>query len=462
MTKISPAQAELEPADLFTTVRFRRGCLLAVITACLGALGCAAPKAPKRPNVVLILLDTFRPDHLGINGYGRRTAPFLEQLMERSTVFGQAFSTSSWTAPATGSLFTGFYPNRHGVTEGFVAHGDRVVNVDDLVGETIRLNRLPTGVATAPELLQQAGYSTFGLAANINIGPEIGFDRGFDRFRRMKDRSAVDLVEVITGWRSEITASSPYFLYLHLNDTHQPYHPREPWYRGGTDEHDRSVAAYDSEISYLDRALEKLYRELDWQRNTLLLVASDHGEELGERGRFGHGFSLRQNLIRALLVIAGPDLGIPARRVAMPVSLIDVLPTLLELVSVPIPEGRDGLSMARLLGSDEIRPEALRSRILFAHRTRRHGSDSGTEHLWAALRMPFKLIVRPGAEPRLLDLSREPGKRADLADQRPNEAAELSAALAGAQSAARLDGEQVEVEIDRETLESLKSLGYVR
>ncbi len=447
---------------MLTAVRMRRGCWLAVLAACLGSLGCVGPTTPERPNVVLITLDTFRPDHLGINGYARQTAPFLERLMERSVVFDDAYSTSSWTAPATGSLFTGLYPNRHGVTEGFIAHSDRVASVDDLVGETIRLNRLPAGVSTVPELFQGAGYSTFGLAANINIGSEIGFDRGFDRFRRMKDRAAVELAEALTGWRRETTASSPYFLYLHLNDTHQPYHRREPWYRGGDDDTDRLVAAYDSEISYLDRALEKLYRELEWQRNTLLVVVSDHGEELGERGRFGHGFSLRLNLIRALLVIAGPDLGIPARTVATPVSLVDVLPTLLDLVSVPIPEGLDGLSMARLLGSGAVEPEALPSRILFAHRMRRHGSDSGAEHLWAALRMPFKLIVRSGGGPRLLDLSREPGKRADLADQRPDETAELSAALAGFQSAARLEGEQVEVEIDRETLESLKSLGYVR
>ncbi len=432
---------------------------LPVLAVCL-VLGCAAPEAPERPNVVLVLLDAFRPDHLGINGYPRQTAPFLEQLMERSAVFSRAFSTSSWTAPATGSLFTGLYPNRHGVTEGFIAHGDRATAVDDLVGEKIRLNRLPAGVATLPELLEQGGYSTFGLAANINIGSEIGFDRGFDRFRKMQDRPAGDLAEVISDWRREIVASRPYFLYLHLNDTHQPYTPHQPWYTDGADESDRKVSAYDSEISYLDGILEGLYRDFDWRRNTLLLVVSDHGEELGERGRFGHGFSLRQTLIEVLLVVAGPDFGIPARTVAAPVSLVDVLPTLLDLIGSPGPEGLDGLSMARLLGPDPVAPEALASRTLFAHRVQR--AASGHEHLWTALRMPWKLITRPPTRPRLFDLSMAPRKRSDLAQQRPSEAAELLAELDAFQrSSPVLIGERVEIELDRDTLESLKSLGYV-
>ncbi len=434
---------------------------LLVFAACLGTFGCTDPAATGRPDVVLVLLDTFRPDHLGINGYPRRTAPFLEQLMERSAVFSQAFSTSSWTAPATGSLFTGLYPNRHGVTEGFVAHGGRASSVDDLVGEKIRLNRLPSGVATVPELLRRAGYSTFGVAANINVGSEIGFDRGFDRFRKMKDRPGEELAEVVSGWRQEILASRPYFLYLHLNDTHQPYTPRAPWYRDGAGERARSVSAYDSEISYLDGVLESLHRDFGWHRDTLLLVVSDHGEELGERDRFGHGFSLRQVLIRVLLLIAGSDLGIPSRTVTTPVSLVDVLPTLLDLIGLQGPEGLDGRSLARLLGPQAVEPESLASRTLFAHRVQRNAARE--RHLWAAVRMPWKLITRSQTRPRLFDLSSAPEKRSDLAEQRPSETAELLAVLDAFQrSSSKPDGEQVEIELDRDTLESLKSLGYVQ
>lgn len=445
--------------------RFARS--LAVVATCLGALGCAAPD-PERPNVVLVTLDTFRPDHLGINGYARQTAPFLEQLMEESAVFSRAFSTSSWTAPSTGSLFTGLYPNRHGVTEGFIAHSDRVAAAGQLnlptsatsrASEKIRLNRLPAGAATVPELFKGAGYSTFGAAGNINIGPEIGFDRGFDRFRKLDDGTAGELAEILSGWRPEITASSPYFLYLHLNDAHEPYTPHQPWYRGGS-EPARTVSAYDSEISYLDGVLEGLYRDFDWRRNTLLMVVSDHGEELGERGRFGHGFSLRQVLIRVLLVISGPDVGIPAKAIATPVSLVDVLPTLLELVDLPVPRGLDGLSLARLLGPEAAVPEAMASRTLFAQRVDRSGEEERV--LWTALRMPWKLITRSDAKPRLFDLSSKPGKRSNLAGQRPDETAELLAVLDEFQrSASQLDSEQVEVELDPETLETLKSLGYV-
>ena len=437
--------------------------LLSALVVCLGTLGCASPAVIERPNVVVILLDTFRPDHLKVNGYPRSTAPFLEQLMERSAVFDHAFSTSSWTAPATSSLFTGLYPNRHGVTEGFMAHSGRATSVDDLVGEKIKLNRLPADAATMPELFGSSGYSTFGLAANINIGAEIGFNRGFDRFQRLKDRPAEELAEVLSEWRQEILASNPYFLYLHLNDTHQPYNTRQPWYQGGNDERARSISAYDSEISYLDRVLGRLYSDFGWHQDTLLLVVSDHGEELGERGRFGHGFSLRQELIRVLLVIAGSDLGIPARRVPTPASLVDVLPTLLELIEVRGPEGLDGVSLARLLGPHPIAPESLPSRTLFAHRVRRSQRDlEGERHLWTALRMPWKLIIRSQAKPRLFDLSSDRKKRPNLFAQRPDESAELLAALEALQrSSARPAGEQVEVELDRDMLESLKTLGYV-
>ncbi len=435
---------------------------LTALAVCL-SMGCSGQEAPERPNVVLILLDTFRPDHLGINGYSRQTAPFLEQLMERSTVFSEAFSTSSWTAPATGSLFTGLYPNRHGVTEGFMAHGGRS-DLTGLIGEKIQLNRLPDAVATVPELFEGAGYSTFGVAANINIGSEIGFDRGFNRFRKLKDGAAEELADVLEGWRSEIDASHPYFVYLHFNDTHQPYARHEPWYQGGADERARSVSAYDSEISYLDGVLETLYRDFGWHQNTLLMVVSDHGEELGERGRFGHGFSLRQVLIRVLWVIAGPDLEIPARTVITPVSLIDVLPTLLDLTGLPQPEGLDGMSMASLLGPTPVEPASVPQRTLFAHRFQHRGKEAeGEAHLWTAIRMPLKLVVRPRSKPRLFDLSIKSRKRSNLAARKPTETAELLAALDSHQQASSVPGgEQVEVELDREMLENLKSLGYVQ
>ncbi len=437
-----------------------------VLAGCLAilAFACSGPTVREQsPDVVMILIDTFRPDHLGINGYARRTAPFLEDLMTRSSVFGRALSTSSWTAPATGSLFTGLYPTHHGVTEGFVAHRVRSSSLASLVGQKIELNRLPVGVATLPELLRQAGYSTFGLATNVNIGSEIGFDRGFDLFRKLRDLPAEQVARVLSEWRDDIVASRPYFLYLHFNDVHEPYSRREPWYERGANKRSDKVSAYDSEISYLDGVLERLYRDFSWQRDTLLIVVSDHGEELGEHGGFGHGFSLEEELIRVLLVFAGADLGIPARALSVPVSLIDVLPTVLDLLAVPKPENIDGLSVARLLGPTARSPGVLPRRTLFAHRARRRARDGGGEqHLWAAVRMPWKL-VGSSDELSLFDLSSDSARAENLVAEQPVEVRELGAELVTFQrSASERIGERFEIELDQGTIDSLEALGYIQ
>ena len=135
---------------------------LALLTAGLAA--CGAPEPPARkPNVVLVVIDTLRPDHLGFGGYTRETAPFLAGLAAEGTVFERAFSTSSWTAPSTASIFTGLYPPRHGVVKGFFAHFHGAQ--EDGLGEpqALDLVGLPREYPTLPELFQAEGYRTFAL-----------------------------------------------------------------------------------------------------------------------------------------------------------------------------------------------------------------------------------------------------------------------------------------------------------
>jgi arylsulfatase A-like enzyme len=437
--------------------------LAAVLLGSCTARPHALPRDP--PDVVLIVIDTFRPDHLGFNGYGRQTAPFLEGLMARSAVFQRAYSTSSWTAPATGSLFTSLYPTRHGVTEGFLAHRHRADAPRDPEGATIRLGRLPAGVATLPELLQRAGYRTFGLASNINVGREIGFDRGFDRFQALPDRSAETLAEELLSWRGELVGAEPRLVYLHFNDPHLPYQARAPWFVDSRDELERSASAYDSEISYLDQVLERLYRELAWDRDTLLVVVSDHGEEFRDHGQTGHPFTLYDELLRVLLVVAGEDLGIRPATLDVDASLIDVAPTILELVGAATPADRDGRSLAPwLAGSTAAASDPASSpRTLFAHRQRnRERIGRSPQHLWAALRGPWKLVVEPDRDHLLFHRERDPRERVNVAAQHPEVVAELAREL----GLLRADGmrrghESIDVAVDREKLEALEALGYV-
>lgn len=437
--------------------------LAAVLLASCAPRPATLPHQPR--NVVLVVLDTFRPDHLGFFGHERRTAPFLEGLMERSAVFRRAWSTSSWTAPATGSLFTSLYPTRHGVTEGFLAHRHRATAPGSPEGGTVRLNRLPGGVETLPELLQRAGYATFGLASNPNVGPEIGFDRGFDRFRALSGHSAETLAEELLRWREELAGAERRFVYLHFNDVHLPYVPRAPWFVDSEDELARAVSAYDSEISYLDGVLERLYRELGWDRDTLLIVTSDHGEEFRDHGRTGHPFTLYDELLRVLLVVAGEDLGIRPAAFDVDASLVDVAPTVLDLLGLPVPAGRDGRSLAPwLLGSAAAASgETSPPRTLYAHRQRsRARLGKPPQHVWAAVRGPWKLVIEPDGDRLLFDRESDPGERVNLAADHPELVAELVRELRLLRAAGRVGGdESIDVPLDRERLEALEALGYV-
>lgn len=445
--------------------------LVLALVACLAA--CASPSPEPmpettldRPHVVVVLIDTFRPDHLAALGYERETAPFLDSVLQNSKVFRRAFSTSSWTAPSTGSLFTSLYPTNHGVTEGFLAHQRRADAMETMQNEVISLNRLPEDVATLPEILQRAGYTTFGVASNINIGKAIGFDRGFDYFEHMQGRSAKRLAEQMIDWHREVDTPGPRFTYMHFNDVHEPYQPREPWYDDTGDDLDRTVSAYNSEISFLDQALETLHRELSWDRQTLLVLVSDHGEEFMEHGQIGHHFTLYNELMKVLMVFSGPDLGITAGlEEGVNVSLVDVVPTILDVLDLPVPDARDGLSLVPFLGAESVSESVdrkFRKRILFAHRSHHRVRQGLPErHLWAAVYGDWKWIDHPDGV-KLLDFQNDPGETIDQRPEHEEMATLLEKQLSLFQEGGFRATETTAVEIDEETFKALEALGYVQ
>lgn len=434
-----------------------RWCGLAVLLAVAGSCG-AAPEPDEPPDLVLIVIDTLRPDHLDLYGYERETAPFLTQLAERSTVFEHAYSTSSWTAPSTASIFTGMYPNRHGVLMGFRAQRNTAEAEADEELEALELVTLPA-LPTLVEQLRAAGYGTFGVASNINIGEQLGFDRGFDRFERMIKDDAEVLAQRVLSWREELDAG-PSFLYLHFNDVHKPYHARDPWYAEHEDDLEDLVARYDSEITYLDGWIEHLHDELGWDEDTVVMLVSDHGEEFRDHGKLGHGYSLYRELNQVLMMIALP--GALASRVDAHVSLVDVLPTLLDAAGFQPFEYAQGTSLLPLVRGDT--EAEFERRTLFAHRIR--GKDPAPLYerkpVWSAIRGRWKLIRRDReAGIELYDLHEDPGELRDLAGERPELVEELSHALATFEERTeRLEGERVEVQVDSELFEHLRELGY--
>lgn len=442
--------------------------LMSLLLISLAALTATCRFAVDRPqpNVVVILMDTLRPDYLGFYGYEEEKAPFLAELAERAVVFERAFSTSSWTAPSTSSLFTSLYSHQHGVIEGFLMHRTRSKRREDAGVETLEFNRLPADVATLPEVFQSMGYTTFGLAANINVGEEIGFSRGFDRFERDSEASAAFFLERVTEWRDDIRQSEPFFLYLHLNDVHLPYHKRFPYYQKQEAKLGNRRARYLSELSYADEHLRKIYETLDLGKDTVVVALSDHGEEFRDHGGLAHQAKLYIELNRVLMMIHAPFLELEPRRVALNVSLIDVLPTLIELAGGAEEEGRfdrQGVSLVPALKNSERTGdfiETLRRRILFGHRVSR---DESQEPLWAATLRHWKLIEKPDAPRELYNHRRDPTERRDLySSHREGIPVKLVEAIEEFKEVGiAAEPDRVQVEVDPELEEQLRSLGYV-
>ena len=309
--------------------------LLAICTLLSLALSGAAAEGPAY-NVVLITIDTLRPDHLACYGYASIETPYIDRLAESGARFTQAFTPVPITLPAHTSLLTGMFPLATGV--------------HDFMG-----NQVPPGTGTLARILHDHGYSTAAfLGAPVldsRFGLNQGFDTYFDHFElagaeevRLDDmkRPGDEVVGEALRWLNR-HPPQPLFLWVHLYDAHSPYRPPEPFarrYRG---------RPYDAEIAFADAQVGRLVAALTHQRlleKSLVIVVSDHGESLGEHGETAHGFFIYNSTLHVVCIIKAP--GDAPRVVADEVSLVDVMPTVLQALGIPIPAGVQGRSLLGL------------------------------------------------------------------------------------------------------------------
>ncbi len=432
--------------------------LLALVA---GSAGCrrARPIAPKA-NVVLVVIDTLRQDHLATYGYGRDTAPFLGELARQGAAF-DGLTPAPWTKPATASLLTGLHPVHH-----------------QAVG---RLDRVPAAAVLLAERLRGEGYHTLGASANGWVTEAFGFERGFDSFSYWDNFKAAALDQELLPKLERL--KPPFFLYVHYVDPHLPYAPGTGWDGRPrpassppvtVEEVDathflhrspqllaRARDLYDGEIRQADDGLRELVGQLarrGLMKNTVLVVTADHGEELEEHGRMSHGQTVYQEVLQVPLVIHTPG-AVPAGRRPGRASLIDVVPTLLDLLGMPLPDGDaslDGVSLAgRLTGSGRQAPD---DRTFLAHLDYIDGTGL------SLTRGRHKLVL--GKNPyrkELFDLAADPGERHNLLG-RPEAGAvfsQLSGELArlydgyARQSLERSDGN-----LDPVLAQRLAALGY--
>lgn len=315
-------------------------------------------KKLKDYNVVVIVIDTLRSDKLDAYGHKRVTAPFLTELSKKSILFENTFSASSWTTPGTASIFTSLYPFQHNALMGLLAHLNAKKKFPD-----IKIDRIPEEIETMPEVFKKAGYSTFAISDNLNIGDKQGFDQGFDRMITYSYRGAPQVNKDLFSWKDDIKKSKKYFLYLHYMDPHAPYHARKPWYEKGETKKKSNIRGYESEISYVDSYIRKAYEEFGWDKNTIVVVTADHGEGLWDHGRMGHGYSLYREEIQVPLIIHYPG-GAEGKRIKPNVSTIDILPTLRDIIGLKKSKVDEGWSLLPLIQGEE---EKFKNRYLFSY-----------------------------------------------------------------------------------------------
>jgi arylsulfatase A-like enzyme len=441
--------------------------LLACAAALAAVAGCdgSTPQGPVR-NLIVISIDTLRPDRLGLYGYERPTSPALDAFATRGVVFELALTPAPWTLPAHASLLTGLYPRRHGVRT--------------------HQNDLPVAISTLAQQLQQVGYRTASIHNTHHLDTRYGLHRGFDHLDYVREsvgreRPAEVYLRALE-WLAQ--APEPFFLLLHTFDVHSDYRSLRPYeamftrapggrvdgsteqliaFRRGLKPLDAKDAQdledlYVAGIRQMDEALKPvlaLLEHTDLGERTFVWITSDHGEEFLEHGGVLHGRTQFEELLRVPLLLSGP--GLPAnRRIEEPVSLIDVLPTTRALLGLPPLEDLDGRDLVPLLrGAD---PEPFRERVLFGE-SDHHNLEA---HITRSARYRnFKLVhdLRSGRS-QLYDLAADPGEQLDVREEHPEIAEMLRSGLEQLEaSQARVPDRRLP-ELDPAEVERLRALGY--
>jgi arylsulfatase A-like enzyme len=346
----------------------------------------APPPVQQRFDLLLITVDALRADHLGAYGYARRTSPELDRLASRSLVFLRAYAQSNNTAASIPSLHTGRYPS---TSPWSFDHPDAVGPGWGYLTDAPNL--------TLAEILRDAGYATAMFAGR---GPllELGLGQGFQTREVRLDDQAAALVR-----HAEALGSRRWFAWLHFDEPHAPY-VAHPGFDFGSSDLDR----YDSEIAFVDARIGKLLGWLEQTgraRSTVVIVTADHGEEFREHGGVQHASTLYEEQIRVPLIVSVP--GLPPRRIDEPAELIGVVPTLLSILGLEIPNVVDGRSLLGMLDGAE--PTS-------AYSEHYNGTILGR----ALITRRHKLISRPAAGTlELYDLEQDPGELANRVSQEP-------------------------------------------
>lgn len=473
--------------------------MVLLVGACVRSESPDAPRASaaKRPNLLLITVDTLRADHLSSYGYRLATSPNLDRFAEQGVRFADATVPWPKTWPAVASMLTGKYPATTGV-------------------RLYPRRPLPEDHDTLAELLGRSGYETAAVVANVNASSKFGFDQGFDTFVESWEEGLTRAtgstafkndpgeVKQFTGARvvtdqavallDDLAGEQPFFLWLHYIDPHGPYRPPAeyaslwageysvndvpfdaiPVYQRQHDAQGNPItdishyiANYDREIRFFDDQLQRLLDEVarrGLDDDTLVVLTSDHGESLDDdKYLLEHGAAPYQPTAGVPLVVVFPDRVPKGRVVDVPVGLIDLLPTVFDLLGLEAPPTVQGESLVATWSEGGTRPAEY---VFMESGSYEPSQLSVRKGRWklAQLRAPRDRMQFDREEFELYDLETDPGEEIDLSAAHPEVVAELRSAVDSWRAATpTYDGpEQAAMkELDEQTHALLRALGYV-
>ena len=417
--------------------------------------GCRPQKDVEARDVVLIVIDTLRADHLALYGYGLATSPNLERLAADSVTYTQAISPGTWTVPVHASLFTGLWPSFHGAER---VAGDR----------NLALPMNPE-VPTLAELVRAHGLRTAAFVANATyVSPIFGFGRGFDEFFDAHLDRGPQVSKAIGNWLA--TQQGRVFLFVNILDPHEPYDPPPPFDTHFPGKHEEFGAMmttllfagapltpemrahfasqYDGEVAVADQAVGAIIAGMKKRGRydqALVIVTSDHGEFLGEHGLAGHGQPPFEPEVHVPLLVKYPFSRRAGERVARRVSTLGIFSTILSTLRVPAPPDTQAqpLDDPHPVWVEDIDQAGNRIRVAYDDRQKLISATTAT-----------------GTENRLYDLAADPGESTPIRDG--SEAATLRAVLTSFADAPRPVNMAERPVMDPEREAKLRALGYIR
>lgn len=415
--------------------------------------GNASLQKSVRPNVIFLLVDTLRSDFVGKYG-AKHATPIFDMLASQGVMFENAYAPSSWTVPSIASIFTGMYPQRHGLVDGVAVHV-----------QVFKQQKMPDQYETVAESFKKAGYTTFCVTTNAHLDPKYGYDAGFDYFSMYKFQGAQVLEQAVSEWKDLLEQASKttgYFLYLHWIDPHHPYAPQEPYISRIRPDYLEKVGrtlddigpeklremgyfkdypetlsvmkdVYNSEVLLADDSVGKVLKILPDIGRSMIVFTSDHGEAFNEHNSMLHGYDLFQETLHVPLFLIYPDKRGAGTVIKAPVNLVDLPPTLLSFANIKAPSDYQGVDLSPLITGGQI-PE----RKIWAH------LDKNGQYRWEAVfenQLKYsnhfasaKPKERSNTKKKLLgeylfDLSDDPGETKNILSAKAAEAASLKTAL---------------------------------